>query len=119
MSLNWQFTDKKRFAALSEEEKKSNHCFVWGCLYVDLGQITEKNAKEWYERYLIANEKTGPFYFEPGNGQKVWTPSLEDVQKRIGLQTNVTTKTRAFFNKKIARIVREELDREARLAVRP
>lgn len=111
MSLNWQFTDKERFAAMTEQEKKINHCFVWGCMFIDLGQITEKNAQEWHERYVIANEKIGPFYYEAGSAQKPWVPTLGDVQKRIGLHTNVTTKTRKQFVNKIARQIANELVR--------
>lgn len=109
MSLNWQFTDKARFALLTEQEKNINHCFVWGCMIIDLGSITEKNAQEWHQRYVIANSKVGPFYYM--TNKKPWVPTLEDVKKRIGRQTNVATKTRKQFINKLARQIANELVR--------
>lgn len=108
MSLNWQFTDKARFDALTPDEKKVNTCFVWGCMFVDLGSITEANAKEWHARYLFVDKISGPFYYETQTDdekenkiQRPWSPTLDDVRKRIGLKTNVTTKTRSQFAKKV------------------
>lgn len=101
MSLNFQFEDKERFNKLTDEEKKQNDIFIWGCLLIDLGEITEKNAEEWHWRYCFANKVNGPFYTVKG---EPYEPTLEEVQKRIGLHTNVSNRTRNQFIQKVVRI---------------
>lgn len=99
MSLNWNFTDKERFNKLTEEEKKLNDSFIWGCLGIGIGEITEKNAAEWHARYCFYVDVLGAMATVD---KKPWIPSLEDVKKRIGLRTNIFPKeTDAKFTKKV------------------
>jgi hypothetical protein len=106
MALNWQFTDKARFDALTDKEKKDNEIFVWGCLIMDLGEITEKNAEEWHWRFAFASKLNGPYYYKmdaEGKRDHPYIPTLEEVQKRIGLHTNVSNKTRNQFVTKMVK----------------
>ena len=100
MALNFQF-DEEKFNKLTDEEKKLNDVFVWGCLLIDLNEITEKNAKDWHWRYSFANKVNGPFYWV---NDKPYNPTLEEVEKRIGLHTNVSNRTRNQFIQKVVRI---------------
>lgn len=102
MSLNWQFTDKARFDALTEEEKKMNEPYIWGCMFIGLAEITEKNAEEWQWRYEYSCKLNGAtFYLD----DKPYIPTIEDVKKRIGLRTNCfPNKTRNMFIQQQARI---------------
>ena len=116
MSLNWNFTDKERFAKLTEEEKKQNDLYVWGCLAVGIGEITKKNAKEWLARYAFYTNCLGAMYLTKG---EPYIPSLEDVEKRIGLRTNVfPNETEAAFAKKVYQAwKRDNVRREVKKAV--
>lgn len=114
MSLNWEFKDKSRFDKLTDEEKKLNNSFIWGCMFIDMGDITEKNYREWHARYLFANRAIGPFYHtENMDGKMVsWEPSLSQVEARIGLHTNVTTLSRKQFFGKVGEVALENILKE-------
>lgn len=100
--LNWQFTNKKLFDSLTKDEKKLNDVFIWGCMFVGLGKITEKNAEEWQWRYEYASKLNGPYNTING---KAYIPTLDDIKKRIGLHTNCfPNKTRNQFIKGQTRI---------------
>lgn len=97
MSLNWDYTDKEKFAAIKGDPM--NDVFIWGCMFTDMQGITEKNAEEWWVRYRMYDLLCGPFYYEPSENKerKPLTVTLADVKKRVGLRTNVTQKTRSAF----------------------
>ncbi len=94
MSLNFNFTDKVRFNQLTDEDKKLNDVFIWGCMAVCLREISEKNAAEWQWRYAFAVNLNGAFFY---NKEEPYIPTLEEVKKRIGLSTNADNKTRKQF----------------------
>lgn len=103
--LNWQFADTERFNKLTEEEKKWNDAFIWGCILVGLKGITEKNAEEWEWRYKFMVKLNGASYYaRVGKEDKEWIPTLEDIKKRIGLTTNCDQKTRNQFIQSQVRI---------------
>ncbi len=100
--LNWQFTDKKRFDLLTKQEKEFSDVYIWGCMFVGLGNITEKNAEEWQWRYEYMVKLNGAHFTIDG---KPYIPTIEDVKKRIGLHTNCfPNKTRNQFIQSQARI---------------
>jgi len=102
MSLNWNFNNKEKFNQLTEDEKNLSDAFIWGCMGVGLGEITEKNAEEWQWRYAYACKLNGPYFFVNDNP---YVPTLEEVQKRIGLTTNCfPNKTRNQFLQQQARL---------------
>ena len=95
MALNFEFTDEKKYNQLTKDEKSLNDVFIWGMMVVGLGDITEKNAKEWQWRYDFASKLTGPFFYK---NDEPYIPTLEEVEKRIGLRTNnFPAKTRKQF----------------------
>jgi hypothetical protein len=102
MSLNWQFTDKNRFQKLSDSDNDWNGAFIWGCLITDMRDITEKNAEEWRWRYAYAVNLNGPSYYRPDGTPFI--PSKDEVNKRIGLTTNCSQRTRKQFVDKQNRI---------------
>jgi len=109
MSLNWQFTDKARFKKLTKEEKEQNDCFVWAALFLDIRDITEKNATEWVWRWTFGNKLNGPYFYRMKDGVagEPFVPTLAEVKKRIGFTTNVSTRTRRQFIDKAVRIFNE------------
>mgnify|MGYP001587160819 CR=1 FL=1 len=76
-------------------DKKLNEVFILGCMFVGLGEITEKNAEEWQWRYAFSAKLNGAYYQV---NEKPYIPTLEEVKKRIGLHTNCfPDKTRNQF----------------------
>lgn len=86
------------------------HAMIFATISVKLGQITEKNANEFYARMKILERLWGPFVYKMENGEKSdveLTP--EDIRAHIGLSTNVIDESRAQFMK----AVKNEMDRHA------
>lgn len=103
MSLDWNATKAPNWDKLDSNHKES---LIFSCMSVGIGEITEANVEEWYQRYLQT-------YRAYGWGETYL--SLEDVRNGIGLTTNVFPKeTRAAFGKKIARIVDQKATEELR-----
>lgn len=84
---------------------------------VDIGEITDANAEEFYIRCCLMCDLYG------GNSRDGGVPSLADIRAHIGLRTNVLTLTRAKWLANVKRNalpnrLREykwRLDGEARL----
>jgi hypothetical protein len=85
-------------------------------MFVDMGEITEKNHEEFYERYVQFNMACGyaDLYL-----------SADDVKDAIGLSTNVFTTTPAAWRKRLVKILEDKarervyrLKREAEAAAK-
>lgn len=100
MSLNFQF-NKESFEKMTADDKAVNDAFIWGCMLVDLREITEKNATEWHWRYCFATKVNGAIFTV---ADKPYIPTLEEVRKRIGLHTNCSERTRNQFVAKVVRL---------------
>lgn len=100
MSLNWDMTRVKDVEKLNENEEARtvSDILIWGCLTLDMGDITEKNIDEWLFR-MTAFERCTGHALGIKNG-KPWNPEREELVKRIGLTTNVCTKTHKQFLKR-------------------
>ena len=101
MPLNWKFTDKEVYDAIPDttEEWNMTERIILATMSVDLGDIKEKNIDEWLFRirFLV---KVGVWYGDE--------PTVEDLQKRIGLHTNICDMTRSkWIKKRVAYIERE------------
>ena len=111
MSLNWQFTDDNVFEALpkTDEERNITDCIVWGTMQTDIGEITEKNIDEWVLRATMLDKIGFPLGSKFVDQEQVgWVPTREDLTKRIGLTTNVSTTTRPAFRKRMAKLLEDE-----------
>ena len=80
---------------------------VWASMAIGLNPITEKNAVEFYQRMNLWIEHIGPFFrrFEEVDGEMQAVPikpTLDDVKKAVGLQTNVSFMTRTAYMRKFA-----------------
>jgi hypothetical protein len=71
---------------------------VFATMHVGMGEITEKNAAEFYARMTIVH-KLHDIGINTPDGPKLLDP--EYVQKHIGLTTNVRTETRAQWTKRM------------------
>lgn len=110
MSLDWNMTAVKDFENLhkSDDDRVVTDMLVWGSLSLDLGEITEKNIDEWLFR-MKAFERVA------GQGQGIkdgrsFNPGREDMERRIGMRTNVCTKTRKQFLKKCCNMLERFCD---------
>ena len=115
MSLSWDITKVEDYKSKcwieveGEEHKQLNpvtDAIIWACMAVDMQQITAKNAEEFYTRYLMFNRVIG--------NEDYFRFKFEDVKAHVGMWTNVTTRTKAQFHKRVAEILRDRTERTIR-----
>ena len=111
MSLNWNATKVKGWDEVDPNKRES---LIFATMFVDMGEITEKNHEEFYERYV-------QFHMATGHGDELYL-TLEDVKAAIGLSTNVFTTTPAAWRKRLITLVqnaaRDKIYRDKREAAR-
>ncbi|HIL26424.1 MAG TPA: hypothetical protein EYG21_03385 [Nitrospinaceae bacterium] len=120
MSLNWNLKDIVDFEKVCWQEDQSINPITEGLVFrtmtVSLGEITQKNANEFWERSFMASIGIGQkpiSVFTEENGLSRRDYTLEEITKHIGLKTNVSNKSRASFMKDVRRNI-EALARKRR-----
>lgn len=96
MSLNFHFGNVSDYKELHTDERQwsiTEH-LIWHCVAVQMGSITEKNWKQFAMRYFA--------YHRVNNTPEKGRVSVADIKRRIGLVTNVTSKTDTQFKKFLA-----------------
>lgn len=88
MSLNYDLTE---VLGRNKIDNETLQAIIFITMAVGLGEITEKNYKEFFERVKIVETVCGPV-------RSVGYLALEDIQKMVGLKTNVfpTTSRKKF-----------------------
>lgn len=111
MSLNWNATKVEGWNEVDPGKKES---LIFATMFVDMGEITEKNHEAFYERYV-------QFHMATGHGEDLYL-TLEDVKGAIGLTTNVFTTTPAAWRKRLITLVenaaRDKMYRDKRAAAK-
>ena len=108
MSLNFNFAKVADHEALHSDEREwsiTEH-LIWSCLAVEMSGITEKNWKQFAQRYIAYHKVRNT----PENGMV----SVADIKRRIGLVTNCSTTSNFNFNKSLI----QTLMRKSEFAVR-
>jgi hypothetical protein len=108
MSLDWDITNCKNMEALQEEENGEwaiTNALIWTTMHVDMGSITEKNTVQFYARTKVVELFTPLVskYNEVSDEREDYPISFGDIEKRIGLSTNVVTVPITKWLKKIER----------------
>ena len=83
MSLRWDLSKCENWQEMQDTESGITDAIIWMTIAVDLGEITEKNWKEFAERAAIVQALGGPYLMD---GIYV---TDEMIRRRIGLTTNV------------------------------
>ena len=106
MSLNWNIENVKDYKELTDSDDESvvTQVIVFGTMGVGIGEITEKTAEEFFIRLRIWENLFGPSLIMNGEPTKI---TFAQVQRRIGLTTNVSFESKPNWNTKVARWVRE------------
>ena len=81
---------------------------VFGCMHIGLGEITEKSIDEWWRRYAMFQEVAGP-PLRSRQGEIYLTRA--DVEKFVGLTTNVSAMGKREFKEKLMRIIEANAER--------
>jgi hypothetical protein len=111
MALHWNITDCNNYETLQVEETGEwsiTNGLIWGTLAADMGQITKSNVAEFYARIKVWELVTGSLLTRHNQETDTWEGyfiTFADIQKRIGLTTNVSTVTITNWFKRIDRIM--------------
>lgn len=79
---------------------------IWYTMVIDMGEITKKNFVEFATRVRMHHQALGPLL---SNNYQV-TP--RDIERHIGLKTNVPERTKKYFAGKLGAMVRDRVSRE-------
>jgi hypothetical protein len=105
MALHWSIERVKDWQQLAEddEQRKITEAVVWAALVYDLSGVTEKNVDEWRFRQEFARhiDDFYPITRPRSQDHKRNLFTRAELERRIGLSTNVTTTSRAAFQKKL------------------
>ena len=119
MSLNWDISEVK-----NNDEIKADgmpwvitETMIWYTMAVDMGEITEENYEEFFQRVSIWEMIHGAGMHkrntETDEHEDVYI-TLEDVERRIGLNTNVSNRDREEWGERITEILFDRAKRELR-----
>ena len=115
MSLDWSIAECENWEELkSDEEWPITEAIVFATMIVDLGRITEKNVDEFFTRLVMAESVCGKqlYMWDDEKRYKKSLLTYSAVRRRIGLNTNVSDKSRAQFDKRMAATLRDISSRQ-------
>lgn len=90
---------------------------VHATIAVDLGEITEANAVQWWRRARLFEIAAAGRLVHDAEGDPL-PLTLERVRRFIGLRVNVANTTDAAYRKRIDLVLRDTVNREERAALR-
>lgn len=108
MSLDWNISKVDNFRDLSvtlgdgtRELKSTTSKLVWSMLSIDMREIKKENVQEVYIRLKMVELVDGDVF------------TMADVERHIGLYTNVRLISSAAFNRKYVERMRIDITRYA------
>ena len=115
MAVHWSIARVKdwREIADDDEQRKITEAVVWVALIYDLSGVTEKNIDEWLFRQEFARrvDDYHPIIRPKSQDHRRDLFTRSELERRIGLSTNVTNASRAAFQKKLIDKVVDEIKR--------
>jgi len=109
MALTYDLSTIKDYKTVCFDEgedggmKPATHSIIFATMAVGIGDLTEKNAPEFYARLHLYERMVGAFLVKMDDGKRVDVPfTPEDVRAHIGLRTNVgPVETRSKWLKRV------------------
>ena len=96
MSLDWNAEKVADLERKRAENPKMLDCLIWASMGIGMGEITEKNYKEWVYRLRRSAFEGRPLIVHPDGIPYEITEDL--IKPWIGLWTNVKNITNAEFD---------------------
>ena len=85
------------------------NALIWGAMLLDLGSITEKNVDEWEWRIQFCKE-IGENWMDPSD----YYVDRAAIVDHVGLRTNVSTKTRSQWVRRMCKKFERRADEATR-----
>jgi hypothetical protein len=103
MALSWTIENCTNWESLKSDEKWTmTNTFIWATMSIDMNEITEDNAIEFYARMKVVEFCNDGLVFEANEFGKRVPITYQHVTERIGLHTNAYS--RNTFNQWFKRI---------------
>jgi hypothetical protein len=114
MAVHWSIQRVKDWKEITTDadQRGITDAIAWAPLVYDLGSVTEKNVDEWLFRQEFGHRVDGFYPLYRGAERCLLTRS--EIERRIGLTTNVTTTSRAAFQRKLIDKVVNDINRVLR-----
>lgn len=104
MSLNWDSNKCANPIPANDVEHSERECLIWGSISLDMGEVTDANAEEWYFRFK---------FLERAGRAITSQPMRMDVIKRwVGLKMNVITLPRKKWTKRIMDSIERDVEND-------
>jgi hypothetical protein len=122
MSLDWDITNCKNVEALQNEENGEwsiTNALIWATMSNDIGSIKPKNVADFYARTKVT-ELFGELVSRISDDNSDIVPykmTFGDIEKRIGLSSNVFTITPLKWLKKIETFSQQERQKHYNVTV--
>lgn len=89
MALSWSIENCNNWETLKSDEKWAfTNTFIWATMSIDMNEITEDNAVEFYARMKLIEECSDGLLFSADEFGKRVPITYQHVTERIGLHTN-------------------------------
>jgi hypothetical protein len=122
MSLDWDITNCKNMEALQEEENGEwaiTNALIWATMSNDIGSLKPKNVADFYARTKVT-ELFGALVTKYDKDTDKCNPYLMtfgDIEKRIGMFSNVFTITPLQWLKKIEKFSQQDRQKEYNVTI--
>lgn len=93
--------DDERMSGIKRGERILNpvtNALIWATMAVGIGKLTADNVDEFWTRLQLLDRLDGGSFCEDMDGTKL---DRGDVERHVGLSTNVTNETRAKWIKRV------------------
>jgi hypothetical protein len=111
MPLNYDLTKINNYEELlndSNQLKEPYKTLILSTMIVGLGEITEKNYVQFYNRINIIERISGAYLWDSETKNPSYVEQ-DDIKRMIGLKVNVANQTKAKFISTIKRMLPQEL----------
>ena len=122
MSLDWDITNCKNMEALQNEENGEwaiTNALIWATMSNDIGSLKPKNVADFYARTKVT-ELFGALVTKYDKDTDECNPYLMtfgDIEKRIGMFSNVFTITPLQWLKKIEKFSQQDRQKEYNVTI--
>jgi hypothetical protein len=122
MSLDWDITNCKNREAIQEEENGEwaiTNALIWATMSNDIGSIKPKNVADFYARTKVT-ELFGALvtnYNKDTDEISPYSMTFGDIEKRIGMYSNVFTITPLQWLKKIEKFSQHDNQKDYNVTI--
>ena len=110
---SWEWKEESDKTEITRIHPRT-HVLILASMSIGMGEITEKSWQDFYTRIYAIEKVYGAFLNQDG---KPCYFTADDIRSHNGLRINVAEESRASFEKRLTKGLREDAMREVRKAI--